>query len=106
MTKQKELFNQLLKQAKDTYLYIYNKTFDEKKYDLFFSELLKVSFSEKSTLYLYNNSVRFDLNTRKRDIIIEYSAETKFLTVSTIKDNNVFMKECRINELKEVVDKI
>lgn len=94
----KYIYNNILNISKKMYEKLYNKQFKFSGYESYLDELKKLPLNKFSKLYLYNDSIRLNLNYKFKIFFIEYFKNEKILTV-TSKTDRLKMKETKLGNI-------
>lgn len=97
------IYNNILNSSKKMYEKLYNKKFDFSGYKSYLAELKKLPLTSSSKIYLYNDSVRLNINYKTKIFFIEYFKNENLLIV-TSKTDNLKMKEAKIDSILKTME--
>ncbi|MBQ3024803.1 MAG: hypothetical protein IJD23_05800 [Spirochaetaceae bacterium] len=99
----KYIYNNILNSSKENYKKLYNKQFNFLGYESYLDELKKLPLDKFSKMYLYNDSIRLNINYKSKIFFIEYFKDEKMLIV-TSKTDNLKMKETKLGNILSTME--
>lgn len=96
-------YERKLQNAKNIYKELNKSDFNFTGYDKFLSELKRLSFNELCKFHLYKDSIRLDIDYKKKLFFIEYFKDEDIITV-TSKTDSLKMKESKLGIIQKTME--
>lgn len=103
LNKEISVYHNILNSSKENYKKLYNKQFNFLGYESYLDELKKLPLDKFSKMYLYNDSIRLNINYKSKIFFIEYFKDEKMLIV-TSKTDNLKMKETKLGNILSTME--